>query len=795
MKNQDLRTLTGPIKALKEERARQVNAVEIPILRCIGSAFISLGVFITNRYHLDERSLLPWLTVTIILAVYSAVSWVVLSTWYGRVRVNLALVFLVLDVVVWTVAIYFSGAEQSWMFFILFMRVADQTQTSFTRCFGFCVVTTLCYAAMLGWVVVVDHRPLLTNTGMAKLMFVFFGGLYIALTARGSTRRRANLSNAVRMARGLVRTLEKQSNELRLARMRAEEASAAKSEFLANMSHEMRTPLHGILGMLQLLIDSETLPERRRQLDMARRSAESLLATIGDILDFSKIEARKLDLEPVYFSIREVITDTIKPLGITAAERNLALAYSIAPDVPEQVWGDPLRLRQVIVNLVGNAIKFTNAGEVVVHVGRALQPVNQDGLENPSHIANISFEVRDTGIGIDPKKRQMIFTPFAQVDATHSRRYGGTGLGLAIVARIIEAMGGTIGVDSEVGKGSVFRFSMPFATESITARRRPEWEAQLAGKRVLVVEPEVTSRGIIAAILRDHGLTCDAFATLADAGDRPLHQSYDCIVADAPIVGAILPVVRIASPISPASEVGVTVTRPVGERELIDAVGIALGLNERGVEFTLERRLHGEGMLHVLVVDDHPVNQEFAVEALRRLGHRVTPASNGDDALRQLRNQKFDLVLLDIQMPGVDGLEVARRFRAAEQPPRTPIIALTAHTTREMRERCLAAGFDSVLAKPVSQMSLAAVLRGTVPPEEEPPAADQNVIAAVGGNMKLLARVRDAFAEQTPRLLQGIRDGINGRDAASIAQKAHTLRGAVSNFGAAEAMSARTAPL
>src|SRR5262249_6371004 len=292
--DESLRTLTGPIKALKEERARQVNAVEIPILRAVGSAFISLGVFINNRWHLDERSLVPWATVTILMAVYSAVSWVALANWYGRVRFNLALVFLVLDVVVWTVVIYFSGAEQSWMFFILFMRVADQTQTSFQRCFGFCVLTTFCFAAMLGWVVAIDHRPMLTPTGVAKLVFILFGGLYIALTARGSTRRRTNLSNAVRMARGLVRTLAKQSLELLLARARGEEASEAKSEFLANMSHEMRTPLHGILGMLQLVIDSETLPERRRQLDMARRSAESLLATIGEILDFSKIEARKL---------------------------------------------------------------------------------------------------------------------------------------------------------------------------------------------------------------------------------------------------------------------------------------------------------------------------------------------------------------------------------------------------------------------------------------------------------------------------------------------------------------------
>jgi two-component system sensor histidine kinase/response regulator len=779
VKNEDLRTLTGPIKALKEERARQLNAVEIPILRCIGSAFIALGVFINNRFLLDIRSLVPWLTITIVMAVYCTVSWVVLATWYGRVRVNLALVFLALDVVVWTAAIYFSGAEQSWMFFILFMRVADQTQTSFARCFGFAAFATFCYAAMIGWVVAIDQRPLLTSAAVVKLLFVFFGGIYIALTARGAVQRRANLSNAVRMARGLVRTLEKQSNELRHARLRAEEASAAKSEFLANMSHEMRTPLHGILGMLQLLIDSETLPERVRQLDMARRSAESLLATIGDILDFSKIEARKLELEPVYFSMRELVTDTMKPLGITAADRSLALAFSIAPDVPDRVWGDPLRLRQVIVNLVGNALKFTNAGEVEVRIGCSTL-----GEDN----ATLDFEVRDTGIGIDPRKRNVIFTPFAQADASHTRRYGGTGLGLAIVSRIVDAMGGTIGVESDVGKGSTFRFSIPFACEPVSATPLADWEAQLVGKRVLLVEPEATSRRIVAAILSTHGLGCDAYATLAAAGDRPLHQTYDCLVADAPIVGAIIPVVRISSPVSPAPEVGVTVTRPVGERELIDAIGIAMGVTERGMAFTLERRVDADGLLHVLVVDDHPVNQEFAIEALRRLGHRVTPASNGEEALRLLGRQKFDLVLLDIQMPGIDGLEVARRFRATEQPPRTPIVALTAHTTREMRDRCLAAGFDSVLAKPVSQQSLATVLRGTA--EEETAPADDDVLAAVGGNMKLLARVRAAFAEQTPRLLQGIRDAIGTRDADAITRNAHTLKGAVSNFGAADAIHA-----
>jgi two-component system, sensor histidine kinase and response regulator len=772
----DLKIGTGPIQRLKEERARRLNAVEIPILRVIGSAFIAVGVYINNHVLLGISSMTAALTVAVVLAAYCAISWLVLAVWYGSVRIDLALMFLIVDLPVWTVAIYFSGAEHSWLFFILFMRVADQTQTSFARCFGFAALATFCYAAMLVWVVLVDQRPLLTGAAAVKLIFILFGGLYIALSARGSERRRANLANAVRMARELVRKLERQSAELREARGRAEEASAAKSEFLANMSHEMRTPLHGILGMLQLLIESETLPERVRQLEMARRSAESLLATIGDILDFSKIEARKLDLEPVYFSLRELVTDTIKALGITASERNLALAFSVAPDVPDRVWGDPLRLRQVIVNLVGNAIKFTNAGEIVVRV--TCGAIADDN-------ATIDFTVRDTGIGIDPRKQEIIFTPFAQGDASHTRRYGGTGLGLAIVSRVIEAMAGKISVESEPGKGSTFRFSMTFSCEPVAASTVPEWEAQLAGIRALVVEPQATSRGIVGGILRAHGIECDAYATLADAGTGPLHQTYDCIVADAPIVGAMLPVVRIASPLSTSSEVGVTVTRPVGERELIDAIGIALGLTERGMTFTLDRRVDGEGMLHVLVVDDHPVNLEFAIEALRRLGHRITPAGNGEDALRLLGRQRFDLVLLDVQMPGIDGLEVARRFRAVEQPPRTPIVALTAHTTPEMRERCLAAGFDSVLPKPVSQPALAAILRGA-----EPPPPEDDFVAAVGGNMKLLARVREAFVEQTPRLLQGIREAIGVRDGKSIYEKAHTLKGAVSNFDVPDAVQA-----
>ena len=776
----DIPTRAEDIEREKRERAWRLHAVEIPILRCIGSAFLSLGVFINNRYLLGDRSLTAWATVTLILAVYCAISWGTLALLYGRAKFDLSLLFIVLDIPIWTIVLYYSGAERSWLFFILFMHVADQTQTSFARCFGFVSFSTLCYAAMLAWVVLVDQRPLSASAAVVKLTFIFIGGLYIALSSRAAERRRGALTNAVRMSRDLIRRMESQSAEVLEARRRAEEASAAKSEFLANMSHEMRTPLHGILGMLQLLIDSETLPERVRQLDMARRSAEALLASIGEILDFSKIEARKLDLEPVYFSMRELVTDTTKPLGVTAAEKNVAVAVSVSAEVPDRVWGDPLRLRQVLVNLIGNAIKFTDRGEVVVAVSCAAL--------SPDH-ATVLMEVRDTGIGIDPAKRDVIFDPFAQADATHARRYGGTGLGLAIVARMVQAMGGSISVESEEGKGSTFRFTVTLSCEPVASMHVAPWEGALRGMRALVIEPHATSRAIICDILRAHGIEPVAYATLADLpADHPPIQTYGCIIADAPILAAVVPVVRIRSPRATSPEVGVTVTRPVGERELIDAVGVALGVAERGVTFTLERRSDADRPLHVLIVDDHPVNLEFAVEALQRLGHRVSPASSGADALALLARQTFDVVLLDVQMPGIDGLEVARRFRASESGPRTPVIALTAHTTPETRERCIEAGFDGVLTKPVSQTALAEVLRGSPQPPPLEWAGDE-IMTAVGGNMTLLARVRDAFAEQTPRLLDGIRAAIARRDAAGIYQNAHTLKGAVSNFAVADAVS------
>ena len=760
----------------KRFRARRLAVSEIPILRIVGSILLSAGVFVNNRYLLHELSLRPWIEMTIILAVYCALSWIVLRLFYTRAGFDLSLFFLVADLPVWTVAIYHAGAERSWLNYILFMRVADQTQTTFRRCVGFVIAGTACYASMLAWVILVDGRPIAGTYMMAKLLFISLGGFYMALSARTSERRRASLANSIRISRDLIDRLESQSLQLREAREQAEDASEAKSEFLANMSHEMRTPLHGILGMLQLAIDSETSPDRIRQLQMARRSAEALLSTIGDILDFSKIEARKLDLEPVYFSLREVVSDTVKSLAVTAAEKQLPLALSIGREVPERVWGDPLRLRQVLVNLIGNAIKFTRSGEIVVAV--CLRP----GQPAPS----VVFEVRDTGMGIDPAKREEIFQPFSHADPSHGRHFGGTGLGLAIVARLAEAMGGTIELESEQGKGSTFRLVTVLPSDPLGAAPAPAWERLLAGMRVLIIEPQATSRVILGDILASRAVEVHTFATLEESRTIPLRR-FACMVADAPIIGAMIPVVRIVSPLDREHEAGVTLTRPVAERELIDAIGIATGIAEPGIVFTLRRHPSTDKSLSVLVVDDHPVNLEFALEALRRMGHAATPASSGEEALEVLARRRFDLVLMDVQMPGIDGLEATRRIRASEKEEHLLIVAITAHTTREIRDACLEAGCDAVLAKPLSQSALAEVLRGS---DGQADVRDTSIVDAVGGNLQLLKRVRDAFADQTPRLLRAMREAIGREDGTALYQNAHTLKGSISHFPVPDAINA-----
>ena len=605
--------------------------------------------------------------------------------------------------------------------------------------------------------------------------------LSIAVAARAVVKMRRELQESVRSSAERIDSLEKESAQLGDSLRRAEAASGAKSEFLANVSHEMRTPLHSILGMLQLSGDSEPSADRREQLQMASRSAESLLATIEDILDFTKIEAQKLELEPVYFSVRELVTDTMKTLGVTAAQKGLQVAFVIAADVPDRLWGDPLRLRQILINLVGNAIKFTATGEVVVR-GWAEAGFGPEVM--------LHFEVRDTGIGIDAHKRDTIFDPFAQADSSFNRRYGGTGLGLSIVGRLVEAMGGTITFESEPGKGSTFHVAVKLAFDAIVGLSAPHWQSALSGVRALVIEPHPATRAIIGQVLAAHGIVPELYATVADALQPSIRQAFSCVVIDAGVLASTpwispVPVVQIVSSTSTSSHPNVTVTRPVGERELLEAVAVAVGVIEHRMSFTLERRIDSDRPQAVLVVDDHPVNLEFAAEALRRLGHTVATAANGAEALRLLQARAFDVALIDVQMPGMDGFEVVTRLRAVERRRHTRVIALTAYTAPEDRERCIAAGMDGVLTKPLTQNRLAAVLRG-----QSPELDGDTILEAVGGNVKLLARVRDAFTSQSPKLIDSMRTSIAQRNADELYRSAHTLKGAISNFGMGEALDA-----
>ncbi|HYC91103.1 MAG TPA: ATP-binding protein [Thermoanaerobaculia bacterium] len=737
------------VETRRREREHRLAAFELPLVRLGGSALLSVALLLHNIY-LVPQPLSRWVSATIALALYAAASWALIVVFLRRTPPrDLTVPALAGDLLIWTYAIYCSGAEASWLFFILLLRVADQTQTTFRRACAFAVAATACYAGMLTWVAAAGGREVMNAGQMTKLVLILCGGIYISLAARTAEHRRARLTEAIRVSRDLIRKLEQ-------AHARAEEASAAKSEFVANISHEMRTPLQAVIGMLQLAIEDEPSQSKSRRLLTARRSAETLLSMIDDVLDFSRIEARKLELEPVYFSLRQLIHDTMKSVGIMAASKKLILSYSVQPDVPETVWADPVRLRQIVVNLVGNAIKFTHAGEISVTVSRAGDKARID--------------VRDTGVGIAPAVRQRIFEPFAQADSSHSRPHGGAGLGLSIVARLLDAMGGSVQVSSEQGTGSVFSFSVPLATDAVgVAPERKGWESQLVGKAILVLEHEEMARGVIAQILRSRGVFATSFSR---ASDVPPQARFACAVTADSAVG-VRPQVVIASPLD-TTNYAHRVTRPVGERELIDAIGVALGLAEPPAEYTLEPNVAEARHIRVLLVDDSEVNLEVVSEMLRRLGHEVTLAADGETALARLADETFDVVFMDVQLPGMDGLETTRRYR--DSGGRTPVVALTAHTSMRDRDRCLAAGMNAVLTKPADSTHLAAAIEKVT---------HRDAIAeVVGGNMALLARVRDAFRKQTPELLAGIRDAIGRRDGEALAAHAHKLKGSMSYFPA-----------